>query len=46
MGYKTLLDVALSNYKNEENMLDEDYGVSVVLIESKMRRNQEKREFY
>lgn len=42
----TLLEEALGNYKNMEGMFDEDSGVSLVLVESQLRREQEERELY
>lgn len=42
----TLLEEALDNYEKMEGMFDEDSGVSVVLVESKLRREQEERELY
>lgn len=42
----TLLEEAWGNYKNMEGMFDEDSGVSVVLVESQLRREQEERELY
>lgn len=37
MGDMTLLDEALGNYRNMEGISDEDSGVSVVLIESRLK---------
>ncbi len=37
MGDMTLLDEALGNYRNMEGISDEDGGVSVVLIESRLK---------
>lgn len=45
MGEITLLDEVLNNYKYMEGVSDEDSGVSVVLIESRLRSGQEEREF-
>ncbi|KAI4449187.1 hypothetical protein C823_003716 [Eubacterium plexicaudatum ASF492] len=44
MGSITLLDEALGNYANDIEMTDEDGGVSVVLIESRLKRIQEEGE--
>lgn len=41
MGSITLLDEALGNYANDIEMTDEDGGVSVVLIESRLKGIQE-----
>ena len=42
----TLLDEALGNYKNRVDIIDENSGVSVVLVESRKKREQEERELY
>lgn len=42
----TLLDEALGNYKNMVDMIDENSGVSVVMVESQLKREQEERELY
>lgn len=41
MGDMTLLDEALGNYRNMEGISDEDSGVSVVLIESRLKSEYE-----
>lgn len=43
MRNTTLLDEALGNYENIAELSDENSGVSVVLIESQLRREQEDR---
>lgn len=42
----TLLDEALDNYENMVDMIDQNSGVSVVLVESRLKREQEERELY
>ena len=44
MRERTLLEESLGNYKNMEGIFDEDSGVSVVIVESQLRREQEERE--
>ena len=46
MSSITLLDEALGNYENMVDMIDENSGVSVVLVESQLKREQEERELY
>lgn len=41
MGDRTLLDEMIGNYKNIEVISDDDSGISVVLIESQLRREYE-----
>lgn len=40
MGDMTLLDEALGNYKNMEGISNEDSGVSIVLIESRLKSEE------
>lgn len=41
MGTRTLLDEALGNYADIMDMGEENSGVSVVLVESMLKREQE-----
>lgn len=45
MRGRTLLEQALGNYENMADVSDENIGVSVVLIESQLRKEQEDRYF-
>lgn len=42
----TLLEAALGNYENMDRVFNEDSGVSVVIVESQLKREQENREIF